>query len=897
MPVVPLDADAKPQGGPARSYSILDAHARPPEDVLAALDAVPAGLTAAEAELRRKVVGDNVLPSPPAISVWTVILHQFKSPLIYLLVAAAVVAGALGEWVDAAFIGVVLLLNAIIGAVQEFSAERSAAALAQMVPARSLVRRDSTEQRIEAAGLVPGDVVVVEAGDRVPADLRLIESHGVQADESMLTGESYVADKRHNAVVAAAAPLGDRETLLFAGTLLARGRAVGLVVATGLHTQLGAIAAGMQATRGGRSPLLTRMDSFSRTIAWIVAGVMALVAAIGVLRGMPTPDIFFACVALAVAAIPEGLPVALTVALSLATRRMAKQNVVARRLVAVEALGSCTWIASDKTGTLTQNRLTVDRWWTPGGNWEVTAAANPIEPNPWAALWETAVLCNDASAAASKTGHPGVMTWTGDAVDVALQEAVGRDAPEISARARQATVLDAIPFDADLRLAASLRRLPDGRVVVFVKGAPESVVGRCNRSVSGSSWDPATPLHEAVEQAAAGARILSFAQAEWDPAVPLSAASLVGLTFLGHVGMMDPLRPEALSAVAACRDAGITVAMVTGDHPATALAIARQLSLADSEAQVVTGAALATATQQGEAALDALVAGGRVFARVEPNQKLQIVQSLARAGHFVAVTGDGANDAPALRASHVGVAMGERGTDVAREASTLILTDDNFASIVAGISEGRVAYANVRKVTFLLIATGATEVVMFLLAMATGLPLPLLPVQLLWLNLVSNGIQDVALAFEPAEGDEMRRPPRKPAEAIFDRLMMQRVLVTATTMGVLSTGFFALLLQGDMSIDDARNVLLLAFVLFENVLVGAARSETNPVLRMNPLRNRVLLAGTATALLLHLLAMHVPLMQRVLSLSPAPGWTWAAGLGLALVPFVALEIHKRVRRT
>jgi magnesium-transporting ATPase (P-type) len=396
--------------------------------------------------------------------------------------------------------------------------------------------------------------------------------------------------------------------------------------------------------------------------------------------------------------------------------------------------------------------------------------------------------------------------------------------------------------------------------------------------------------------AADGYRVLAHAERHWQKEEDLRSDALEGLTFVGFTAMIDPLRPEAAEAVQRCRKAGIEVAMVTGDHPVTAFAISRQLGLADDPETVVTGVMLEEARAESPEALDALVARSRVFARVEPAQKLLIVETLARLGHFVAVTGDGANDAPALRAGHVGVAMAARGTDVAREASTLIVTDDNFASIVAGIEEGRIAYGNVRKVTFLLIATGASEVVTFLSAVLLGLPLPLLPVQLLWLNLVTNGIQDVALAFEPGEGDEMKRPPRDPKERIFNGLMLERIAIVALTMGLCSTGAFWWFLEQGWTEFEARSALLLTYVMFENVLVGASRSENRSALTLNPLRNRVLLAGTLTAFGLHVLVMHWGPMAGVLSIGPVVAWKWVLAASIALIPFAAIELHGWLRR-
>jgi magnesium-transporting ATPase (P-type) len=881
-------------------------HARTRDEVAHLLGTDATGLPEAEVERRRLHFGPNRLPSVGSVTWWQIALHQFQSPLIYLLMVAAVVAFLLHEYTDAAFIGIVLFLNALIGTIQEYGAERSAAALADMVPARSRVRRAGREATVEAADLVPGDLVLLEAGDRVPADLRLWSASALQIDESMLTGESVAVSKQVDAVIASDATVGDRLTMAFAGTLIARGRLRGLVTATGIHSELGRVSSSMREAATARPPLLDRMDRFAKLIAQVVLVTVLVVAMLGWMRSMELHDIFFACVALAVSAIPEGLPVGLTVALSIATRRMSRRNVIARRLVAVESLGSCTFIASDKTGTLTLNELTVIRMATragedipvegvglgPEGRVLLPSGREDALPEALRCL-QAGVLTNDATHDAAPDAK-GLWNHHGDAVDVALLVAAGKaEADAVEAWRTTWEETAALPFDPENQLSASLRVHSDGTTRVFIKGSPERLLARSDADApSRAAWQ-----QHAETWADEGFRVLALADAEVEADWRLTGVQdLPVWTLRGLVAMIDPLRPEAADAVARCREAGLEVAMVTGDHPRTALAISRQLGLARDASQVVTGGELAAAMAEGgPTAVQALVRDARVFARVEPTQKLEIVQALAALGHYVAVTGDGANDAPALKAAHVGVAMAARGTDVAREASSLIITDDHFASIVAGIEEGRIAYGNVRKVTFLLIATGATEVVLFLLSMVSNLPLPLLPVQLLWLNLVTNGIQDVALAFEPGEGDEMKQPPRDPQERIFDRLMIERVLLTAIPMGVLSWLVFGALLQAGWTEFDARNTLLAILVVFENILVGSARSEKNSLFRLSPLRNRVLLGGTLLALGLHVGSMQWSFMQGVLNVGPMDSWKWGLAISVALVPFFILELHKAFR--
>ena len=882
-------------------------HAASADDILAALQASRHGLSDTEASHRLAQFGRNTLPRTRLPGVLIVFLHQFASPLIYVLVAAALLSVLIQEWSDAGFITAVLLINAIIGTIQEYSAQQAAAALQQLVTTNSRVLREGDSYELNAEELVPGDIVLLESGDRVPADIRLLNCLDLETDESLLTGESTAVLKNSDTVLIENTVLGDRRNMAFAGSLVARGRGRGVVVHTALATELGRIAAAVLGKQPPKAPLFLRMETFTHRVALMVGLAAILMAGVALSRGMPLAEIFLLAVALAVSAIPEGLPVALTVALAVGTRRMAKRNVIVRRLVAVESLGSCTFIATDKTGTLTVNELTVTCLAFPEQeHWEVTGqgmipegsiltptgAPSAKQAAQLTQLCQAAVLTNDGFLG----HHNNAWTHHGDAVDVALL-VMAHKANIIKAEVTNTLPeLATIPFESERLFSASLNE-SQGKQKAFVKGALERLLPMCNK-MAGADQDMdldrdylETTAHQLASQ---GYRVLALASGDIElaPEEVFSEEHLQNLTLLGLVGMIDPLRPEAKTAVKNCRRAGIEVAMVTGDHPATALTIAQELGLAETRDQVVTGAALRQA--EHEADFDRLTRGAHVFARVEPQQKLDIVHSLQRQGHFVAVSGDGANDAPALRAAQVGVAMGKSGTDVARETAELILTDDNFNSMVAGVEEGRVAYANVRKVIFLLISTGAAEIVLFTLALFTGLPLPLLAVQLLWLNLVTNGIQDVALAFEPGEGDELQRPPRSPSEPIFNRLMIERVVVSALVIGIVSFVLFQFLLQQGYSLNEARNGTLLLMVLFENIHVFNSRSETRSVFRHNPLRNPILLFGTAAAQLIHIGAMYTPWISDVLRIQPVSLHNWLELLGLALTVLVVMELQKLI---
>lgn len=896
-----------PEQMAARSPALHRSYIMPVQQVLDELRTSAHGLDIDDAAERLTRFGRNYLPQKAGSSWFVIFLRQFHNPLIYVLLIAAIVSFLLTEWADGGFIIAVLLINALIGTMQEASAERSAIDLQSLVTMHARVLRAGDSYEINADELVPGDIVLLESGDKVPADLRLVSCHAIEVDESLLTGESEAVGKQTAALSDPDLVIGDRDNMVFAGTLIARGRAHGVVVATGYGTELGQLAQAVLEAHVAKPPLLLRMERFTTRIAIMVGITILLLAGASLLRGDPLAHVFLLSVALAVSAIPEGLPVAITVALAVGMRRMAKRNVIVRKLVAVEALGSCTFIASDKTGTLTLNELTARRVMIPGMPALEVSGEGTIPEGTISAhsehdadlvreLCTCCVLANEAVLAHRDD------SWVhhGDSVDVALL-VLAHKAGIIAAEAlNECPQLEQIAFEPESRFSASLNRVGNNKVA-YVKGAWETVSGMCDCMMTPSGkqmLDIARVTQDVHALAAQGYRVMAMASGtlQLDDDSAFGREHLSGLCFLGLVALIDPLRPEAIDAIRKCHSAGIITSMVTGDHPITAFTIARELGLADDIQQVITGEQLSEAQHVGEDAVDALTARVRVFARVEPRQKLAIVESLTRNGHYVAVTGDGANDAPALHAAHVGVAMGKTGTDVARESGDMIIADDNISSIVAGIEEGRIAYANVRKVIFLLISTGAAEIVLFLLSMFAGTPLPLTAVQLLWLNLVTNGIQDVALAFEPAEGNELKHAPRPPREPIFNRLMIERVLVSAIVMGVCAFAVFHWVLSQGLPVDDARNVTLLLMVLFENVQVFNSRSESLSAFAHNPLRNRLLLFGTATAQLVHIAAMYIPGINDILDISPVSFAHWTQLLLIALTLLVVMELHKLLKK-
>ena len=868
-----------------------------------ATDREQTGLGVVEAGKRLEQFGPNVLPERKQPGLLLIFTKQFRSPFVYVLLAAAVVSWGLGQTLNSLFILAVLLINAVIGTIQEFSAERAAAALKKMVPYRATVIRDGRTVIIDTAAIVPGDHVQLVSGDRVPADIRLSAVQDLQVDESMLTGESVATLKDTAVRMPDDAPLGDRSDVCFAGTVIMRGRGEGEVIATGAVTEIGQIAVDVSADAEVRPPLLQRIEHFTLRITYAILVLVALIFLITVIRGDDLATVFLLGVALAVSAIPEGLPAAMTIALAIGMRRMAHRHVIIRRLLAVESLGSCTYIASDKTGTLTVNEMTIRRIVLADGtgyevsgegldlHGHITPETSAADGSRLALLCHAGVLANEAHLEQGPEGWEG----RGDGVDVALLVLASKLGLQYEDARSRCQELARIPYESMNAYAASVNRYAGG-FEIFVKGSAERLLGMCSCAGDSGSLE-----HQRIEAqvnalAKAGYRVLALAHRRVD-IVPADLGEFLNdLEFIGIVGMIDPLRPEAVAAVQDCYAASIKVAMITGDHPHTATALAMQLGIADSSMQPVTGARLREAAASGDKAMRELVNGTRVFARIEPHQKKQIVEQLIADGEFVAVTGDGVNDAPALSHAHVGIAMGLRGTDVARESADIILTDDHFASIVEGIKQGRIVYSNIRKVIFLLVSTGAAEIMLVLLSLLFGMPLPLFPIQLLWLNLVTNGIQHIALVMEPEEGHELRRPPRAPNEPIFNHLMIERVLVNAVVMGCLAFVVFTWQLEAGATEAGARNMTLLLMVLFENVHVLNSRSETLSVFRQGLFSNRFLVFAILGAQAIHIGAMYTPGLRDVLQVAPVTLVQWSQLLLIALVLIVVDELHKRWRQ-
>jgi Ca2+-transporting ATPase len=832
--------------------------------------------------------GANALPASGQRSIWRLAAEQFSDFMILVLIAAAVISGLVGDLLDTLVILLIVVLNAAVGMVQAWRADRALAALRQLAAAQATVLRASRVQQVPAHALVPGDIVLLEAGNQVPADLRLLEIAQLRVDESALTGESVTVAKHADVLTGAAHALGDRFNMAFKGTTATHGRGRGLVVATGMKTELGKVA-GLLAQEVDRStPLQLRLAGFGKRLALAVLGICAVIFGAGVLRGEAPLPMVLVAVSLAVAAIPEALPAVVTVLLALGARRMVAVHALIRRLPAVETLGSVTAICSDKTGTLTQNRMRAEcamagdgATWLPG---------TPLPGEPHAELLRALALCNDASLAADGG-------WQGDPTETALVELAAGAGLDKAVLERQWPRIDERPFDASRKRMTTVHRTDQGDVA-YTKGAPESVIPLCSgqwQPEGRAGVDAAAWLARADALAAQGLRVLAVARRSGQRLAQAGGASEAAesdLDLLGLVGLIDPPRPEAAAAVRECMEAGITAVMITGDHPATARAIALRLGIvADPQATVLTGTQLSALDDD---ALRACVHRVQVYARVDPAQKIRIVEALQARGECVAMTGDGVNDAPALRRADIGVAMGKGGTDVAREASSLVLLDDNFATIVGAVREGRRIYDNIRKFVRYAMTGNSGEIWTIFLAPLIGLPIPLLPIHILWVNLVTDGLPGLALAAEPAERGVMQRPPRPPQESLFAHGMWQHILAVGLLIGGLCLGLQAWALSTGHA--HWQTMVFTVLTLSQMAHVLAIRSETQPLWRLGLGSNKPLLAAVLLTFALQLATIYVPFLNPVFKTQPLSAAELALCLAAAALVWAVVEVEKAWRR-
>ncbi|AGH51153.1 cation transport ATPase [Sphingomonas sp. MM-1] len=858
-------------------------------DVLARLAADGAGLDEDEARRRLESHGPNRLPEPARASAITRFVAQFRSALIYFLLAGAAAAAALGHLVDAFVIIVVVLVNAIVGFMQEGKAEQALGAIRDLITPHATVLRSGHRRSVDAASIVPGDIVLLEPGDRVPADMRLLRVRGLTIDEALLTGESVTADK-HEAPVAPDAAIGDRTDMAFSGTLVATGQATGVVTATGQGTQIGRISQLLQDVEPMTTPLLRQINDFGRRFTWVVMAGAALLFAFAVLvRNFDWADALIAVVALAVGIVPEGLPAVITITLAIGVQRMAARNAVIRKLPAVETLGATSVICTDKTGTLTRNEMTVRHVLIDGHSLHVSGAGYAPEGSLTAdggdddaaavaaasRIIECGLLCNDAALDL----RDGEWRVEGDPMEGALVALAMKAGLSPDNLRGQWSRLDEIPFDAAYRFMATLHRAPTGEVVAFIKGAPEAVMAKAGIREAG--WD--ARMAAAADR---GERVLGFALKRFStPSDRLGFGDLEGgVEFLGLMGFIDPPREEAVAAIAECRSAGIAVKMITGDHAATALAIARQIALAD-DPRAMTGAEL---DGLSDADLAAIVGDISVFARTSPEHKLRIVRALQSDGAIVAMTGDGVNDAPSLKQADVGTAMGRKGTEAAKEAAQMVLLDDNFASIVAAVHEGRTVYDNIRKVISWTIPTNGGETLTVVLAILAGFAMPLSATQILWINLVLAGTLGLVLAFEPSEPGVMRRPPRPSGAPLLTPFLLWRVLIVSILLAAASLGFYFHALGQGRDLETARTIVVNFMIVAEifylfNVRYLHMRSLT----WRGALGTPAVLGAIAVVVIAQIAFTYAPFMHGLFHSRPLPVRDGiaiiAAGFGLMLV--------------
>lgn len=886
------------------SHVAQDWHALSVDEVLESLDTKQSGLTEADAKNLLAKHGPNRIQGRKRKSPLVLFLRQFLSPLIYVLLAAAVVSMVVAHYTDAAVILGVLILNATIGFLQEQQAEKAMEALLRMTAPKAQVRRDATVKTVAAEALVPGDVVLLESGNRIPADSRIIEEANLKVIESSLTGESLPIDKETREL-AEDTPLAERDNMVFMGTIVTYGRAAAVVVATGMDTEIGKIATQLEQVKPEPTPIQKSIGSLSRYIIAVVLGIIALLVYVGFQQGLDRLEVFLIAIAAAVSAIPEGLPAVVTVVLAIGMRIMAKRNALIRRLVAVETLGSATVICSDKTGTLTMNEMTVRRVYAddaflnvtgegyePIGELQAEGEAVEVEKDTaLGLLLETGALCNDASI--EKKGRR--YEIHGDPTEAALVVVAAKGGMDVEAARKRSERACEIPFESEQQYMA-VGYSHDKGTRIYVKGSAEKILSLCNTVLKKGKRTKLTEkaqaaANEAVDNLAGDAlRVIAFAYMDIDESPrKLKCSAMEGkLTFLGFVGMADPPREEVKKAIAQCAGAGIKVKMITGDHKITAEAIARELKL--PEGRAVDGRELAAMSDED---LASNIGDISVFARIEPLHKLRIVNALKAKGDIVAMTGDGVNDAPALKSANIGIAMGKIGTDVAKEASDMVLADDNFASVVAAIEEGRAIFARLRNVIFFLLSTNMGELIALVVSVAVVGKAPLLAVQIIWVNLVTDTASGIPLGLENKAGDELTQPPRHPSVGLIYPGLIMRIAFFA---GIMGAGVFIVFnwAQTRMPIEEARTLAFCTMVTFEWFRAFNARSDERTLLSIGPFSNKYIIASISLAILLQLGIVYLPFAQVAFHTVPLGIEQWGIAVAAAGSLFVVEELRKVV---
>ena len=855
--------------------------------MLGTLGSQRTGISNTEAQKRLNEFGTNELQEKKKRTTLLMFLDQFKDFMILVLIGAAVIAGVIGDLADTLVIIAIVIINAIIGFVQEYRAEKAMEALKKMAAHSATVLREGAIARVAAADLVPGDVVMLEAGSLVPADLRLMETAQLKAEEAALTGESVSVEKHSRTLIEDQLPLADRKNMVYKGTTISYGRGTGVVTATGMKTELGKIASMLQDEKEVKTPLQKRLAAFGRKLALAVLVICAIVFGMGFLRGEPVLLMLLTAISLAVAAIPEALPAVITISLALGAKKLVSKNALVRKLPAVETLGSVTYICSDKTGTLTVNRMTVEDFFVNGNHLK----ANDQSLTQLDFLMKGLAVSNDVQ-------QSGEGTLLGDPTEIALQEIAEKTGYNKSELENSLPRLSEIPFDSERKCMTTLHRLPAGDVVSFTKGATDVMLEKADTMwINGELLpiDRNQLITANDEMAERGLRVLCIAMRRWDTLPDSVTCEIVEikLSILGLVGMMDPPREEVKEAVNLCKTAGIRPVMITGDHPVTARAIAERVGFLEpsDHDNVITGQEL---DRLSLPEFEEKVENIRVYARVAPEQKLKIVKALQDKGQFVAMTGDGVNDAPALKRADIGVAMGITGTDVSKEAAHMILLDDNFATIVRAVQEGRKIYDNIRKFIRYLLTTNSGEIWTLFLAPILGLPVPLLPIHLLWVNLVTDGLPALALSVEPAEGDVMKRPPRNPKESIFAHGLGLHAIWVGILMGVIVLSIQAWSLANVDAHWQTMVFTVLCLTQLGHVL--AIRSERQSLFKMGLFSNKPLLGAVVLTFLLQMAIIYIPAMNRIFKTEPLTAGELLIAIAASSIVFFAVELEKLMIR-
>lgn len=856
-------------------------------DVLEKLDVGKNGLTSNKVSIRRKKFGLNILPKKQNNSIFKIFIKQFLDPIVILLTITFFLTLFINETVNAVAIAVIILLDLLLGTFQEWKAGKNALSLLQLIKVKVNVIRDNKEIVIDSSELVPGDIVLLESGDKISADMRIIECNNLTVNESALTGES-VNEVKVNHLIEESTILSDRINMVYAGTAVISGRAKCVVTSTGINTEIGKIADTVVNTKETKSPLTLRMEKFSKQISILVVIIALIIAVLLFLEQTPGREIFLSVIALSVAAMPEGLPLALTMALTIASNRMYKKKVIVKRLNAVESLGSCTVIASDKTGTLTVNEQTVKKIVLPTDeSFNITGVGYNSDGKVENAnekvldLIKYGVINNEADL--EKTGDK--WSFDGDSIDIAFLALGLKAKVDVS----DLHILGVIPYESQNKYSAVFYE-KDKKVYCTVKGSLEKVSQFVNK-------DDKNIYTQSESLAKDGYRVLAIANGEvkdFQKKDSYNEEDIKNLEYCGLVGFIDPIREDVKDAITKCKSAGIKVIMITGDHPLTAYAIAKDLNLVDDEKYIATGNEISEALNKGKEYFDNFIKEKLIFTRVTPMEKLEIVESLKRNGEFVAVTGDGVNDAPALKAANIGVAMGS-GTDVSKETASMILVNDSFSSIVAGIFEGRSAYSNIRKVCYMLLSCGLAEVLFFVLATLCNMPMPLVAIQLIWLNLATSGLQDFALSFEKNDESLMNEPPRTPKESIFNKDLLLEVLVSGLFIGVLVFVVWHYLINV-LNMDTAlgRGYILALMVFLQNVHVFNCRSEKKSAFKVPIKTNPLIFFSIISSIFLQIIIMEVPVLSNFLQTSSIPLIHLLFLLLLSLTILVVMEIFKAI---